>query len=362
MPTSAHREESDDRELLLNRLRIAGVPDREIEQARKEGRLPTLAVDLALGGAARHTLTSVSRQAGIDRAFLRRVLQAAGRPLPAPRERVFTDEDIELARLVRQLLDGGLPKDGVLEIARVVGPAMQQSAEAVRRVVGDALLHPGDSDEAVAVRYVAAADTLAPLAGPLLTAVFKAHLRDGIRNALITEAERQAGRLAGSVDVAVAFADMVNYTKLGERLAPEDLGQIARRFNELALDALCRPTQLVKTIGDAAMFVSSDVPALVRTVCALLDAAHAEGDEFPELRIGLAYGQATPRGGDWFGSPVNVASRVTGIARPGHILATGEVRDLGDEFKWRPLLRKRKLRGVDGRVRLFTLERSVLST
>lgn len=348
---------SDELEQLLHRLRAAGVSQREIARARAEGRLPTLAVDHALGGGARHTLTALGRQADVDRDFLRRLLQAAGRPLPAPRERAFTDEDVELARLVKRVRDAGVPDAGILELARVVGPALQHSAEAVRRIVGDAMLRPGDSDEAVALRFVAAADALEPLAAPILTAIFKGHLRDGVRNALITEAERRAGRLAGTAEVAVAFADMVDYTKLGERLPPEDLGEVAGRLHELALASLCRPTQLVKTIGDAAMFVSPEVPPLIRTACTLLDAVRAEGEQFPDLRVGMAYGPATPRGGDWFGSPVNLASRVTDIARPGRVLATPELTSrAGDEFTWSPLRLKRKLRGVDGRVRLFALE------
>ena len=59
----------------------------------------------------------------------------------------------------------------------------------------------------------------------------------------------------------------------------------------------------------------------------LVDAADAEGDDFPQLRVGMASGPALSRGGDWYGRPVNLASRVTGIARPGSVLATREVRD-----------------------------------
>ena len=54
-----------DRELLLARLRSAGADDEEIERADAEERLPTLAVELALGGAGRHSLSHVAREAGL---------------------------------------------------------------------------------------------------------------------------------------------------------------------------------------------------------------------------------------------------------------------------------------------------------
>jgi adenylate cyclase len=70
----------------------------------------------------------------------------------------------------------------------------------------------------------------------------------------------------------------------------------------------------------------------------------------------VAHGPATTRGGDWFGATVNVASRVTEIARPGSILATEEVRDLAPDQPWHRRRRRASLKGVDGRLRLFSLE------
>ena len=62
---------SGDRDRLLARLRAAGVDDEEIERAAAEERLPTLAVELALGGAGRHSLSHVAREAGLAPRFLR---------------------------------------------------------------------------------------------------------------------------------------------------------------------------------------------------------------------------------------------------------------------------------------------------
>jgi adenylate cyclase len=344
-----------DRDELVRRLRDAGRSESELAEAEREGRLATFAVETALGGGDRYTLTHVARSAGLRPEFVRELMQAMGRPSPRPRQRVFTDDDVEVARVFRRFLDAGLPRQELVEVSRVLGQGVATTAEAVRRVVGNAMLRPGDSEYTLALRYVQAADQLAPLVPSLLDAEFRAHLRSGIRGQLITEAEREAGRLAGASEVAVAFADLVNYTRMGERLAPEDVGRIAGRLAQLSVAAAGPGVQLVKMIGDAAMFVSPTAPPLVQTGMSLVARIHDEGAAFPDVRVGLASGVATPRGGDWFGRPVNLANRVTDVAKPGTILATESIHDQTPDLGWKRK-RRRRLKGIDGRVRLFALD------
>ena len=137
--------------------------------------------------------------------------------------------------MIKRFVDAGLPRRELLEVGRVLGQGMAHTSEAVRRVVGNALLQPGDSEYTVGLRFAQAADELAPLVPTLLDHQFRAHLRDGMRRELVTESEREIGRLAGTRDVAIAFADLVGYTRLGEQLPAEDLGSIAGRFADLAV-------------------------------------------------------------------------------------------------------------------------------
>ena len=109
----------------------------------------------------------------------------------------------------------------------------------------------------------------------------------------------------------------------------------------------------IKTIGDAVMFVSTDAAALLRAALELLVAA--EKEDMPPLRVGLAAGSAVRRAGDWFGSPVNLASRVTAVARPVTVLVAESARDLigeSDEFN-RSFAGARHVKGVKGEVKLF---------
>jgi len=345
----------DPEQLLLRHLREADLSDDEIDRARRDGQLATRAVEVALGDVNGHTLTDVARAAHLRSAFVRELMQALGRPDPARGEHAFTDEDVELARIAREMLDAGLPAHELIEVTRVVGLAMSQSAEAVRRMVGVAFLEAGDTEEALGARYIEAVDKLAPLVPDLFSLSFRAHLRDGISGALLTEAERHTGRLADTGDVAVGFADLVGYTSIGDRVSAGELGSIAGQFAALGVSTSRRPVRLVKTIGDGIMFVSPDPTKLMEVMVDLRARVHDAEPALPEVRMGVAFGPATPRGGDWFGTTVNLASRVVEAAKPGQLLVTDELAARVASERWRKR-RRRAMKGLDGRVRLWSYE------
>ena len=57
-----------------------------------------------------------------------------------------------------------------------------------------------------------------------------------------------------------------------------------------------------------------------------LEAAGIEAmiqSDMPSMRAGIAFGAALERSGDYYGHAVNLASRVTGVARPNSVLCTG---------------------------------------
>ncbi len=71
------------------------------------------------------------------------------------------------------------------------------------------------------------------------------------------------------------------------------------------------------------------------------------------MHAGVASGDAFTRAGDWYGAPVNLASRISDIARAGSVLATREVREAArDTFRWSSA-GGRSFKGVPGSVALF---------
>ncbi len=126
---------------------------------------------------------------------------------------------------------------------------------------------------------------------------------------MIGAADLASGEIGGAVERSICFADLVEFTSLGEEIAPEELGEVVGRFEELATGVVAAPVRLVKTIGDAVMLVSPDAEPLVETALDLVAAAAAEGDQFPVLRAGIATGPTLPQSGDYYGRSVNLASR-----------------------------------------------------
>jgi adenylate cyclase len=278
-----------------------------------------------------------------------------GLAVPGPDERAFGDEDVEAARTFGRLREEGLPEDALLEVTRVLGSGLAQSAEAIRMAVARWLLPQAVDEYELSVRNVQAARELLPLTAPLLQYTLKAHMRDQIRHQQYGGLELSEGMLPSMRRVYVGFSDMVGFTGLGERIDIEELGQVLGTLTNLAREAVQQPTRLVKTIGDAIMFVGPAPAPLLETVLSLNE--RVEAAKLPSIRSGLAAGVALSREGDWYGPPVNLASRITGVARAGSVLATKEMRDAAPEsYSWSPA-GEWQLKGVKRPVRLYRVRR-----
>jgi adenylate cyclase len=348
-------EERSARLKLLERLARDGVGLDELQEAVAEDRLPLLPLERVLGG--RHTAREVAERAGISVEVLLRNRRALGLPDAGPDDRVFSDDDVEGARALKLLLDSGLPEDAMLEATRVLGEGMARFAATAAALFSTTFLQPGDTELDVALRYEAMAKQLTPATTPLLVSALSAHLRESTRQGMLSRAQREAGSAQRTQEIVVCFADLVGFTTLGSQIDPQELGLVAGRLAGLAADVVSEPVRLVKTIGDAVMLASVEPEPLLDTGLALLDAADAEGEAFPQLRAGMAVGAALSRAGDWFGRPVNLASRITSIARPGSLLAEREARESArDAYDW-SYAGERRLRGIRDPVALFRARR-----
>jgi adenylate cyclase len=339
---------------LLEELHAAGFSIERLKTACQEDRLAFLPVEHALAGEAIYSEAELFDRAGADPEFIRANWQAIGFSLADSEAKLFNDRDVEAARRVARFRDAGLPDDGLLEVARVMGQSMARVADTVRELVGEVFMDAEASERDLGLAYAEVARELTPELGPMLEYILHTHLTQQIRNDVVSRAELVAGRSApGARQVTVAFADLVGYTRLGTQVDTARLGAVARRLARLASEVAKPPVRLVKTLGDGVMLVSADTNALVRAALELIDATLAEGDEFPDLRAGVAAGPALSRGGDWYGHTVNLAARITGVARPGSVVATRDTRvAAGDEFDW-SFIGERRMKGIGKPVRLF---------
>jgi adenylate cyclase len=337
------------REQLLKQLADDGFELEQLRSAVEENRLALLPVDRVLGGTC--TAREVEERTGLPAALMIRMRRLMGLPEAQPDDRVFSDEDIEAARSTKLFLDEGFDEERIIEITRVLGEGMSRLAATITAAFVETFLKKGDSEEAVAQRFATLAEQLTPATAPILVAGFKAHLRDSVQRGMIGRAELEAGDVAGSQELTICFADLVGFTRLGGQVEVGELGTVAGRLARLSASVTEAPVRLIKTIGDAAMFVSPKPGPLVKVALALVEAF--EREQLPSLRAGIAYGPALIRAGDYYGNSVNLASRVTGVARPGTVLCTQEVRDATeDEFNWSSA-GKHRLKGVSGPTPLY---------
>lgn len=344
---------------LLQQLHDEGVSLDELRDAVRRGRLLLLPAERLVSGEAAYTAEEAAERAGIDVDFLISLQRALGLPNFERDARVFRNSDVEAARMAREFEETGLPREAILETARVLGRGLAQAADVMRSIVLRLVLRPGASEAEVATGYAQAAEGLAPMLGPLLEQLLRIHLRQAVSAEIVSAAEREAGELPGARDIAVGFLDIVGFTRLGEMVPPDELGRVAERMESLAGEIVTAPVRVVKTIGDAVMLVSPEPGPLIDTALDIVAAADAEGEEFPQVRGGLAFGPALARAGDWFGRPVNLASRVTGIARPGSVLTTEELRDAAgdDGYRW-SFAGSRPLKGIPGPVPVYRVRRA----
>ena len=121
--------------------------------------------------------------------------------------------------------------------------------------------------------------------------------------------------------VTVGFADLVKFSELANELDADRLGELVEIFESRCGDVVAaHDGRMIKTIGDAVLYVADEPDRAVDIAGGLIDVI---GDDarLPDVRIGLATGLVVTRLGDVFGPPVNLAARLTALARRNRILA-----------------------------------------
>ena len=310
---------------LLDELHGDGVSLAQLKEAVEGQRLALLPVERVLGGEAKYTAAEVAEKSGVELERIKDTRRALGLAVPGPDEKVFGDEDVEAIRIQSKVYESGFRREDLLETNRVLGRGMARYVEALRTTIAEALMEPEADEHELGQRFAAVASDLVPLNTPWMEYVFSEHLRQMLRNEAITLQERAAGR-GETREAAVAFADMVGFTELGQTVDVEELSDVAANLQRMTGEITEAPVRLVKVIGDAVMLVAPDPPQLVDTALKLIERAD-DTEGFPPLRAGVAYGPAANHFGDWFGSTVNLASRLTARARPSSVLVTEEVKD-----------------------------------
>jgi len=348
---------ADERLQLLTFLDEQGCSLGEMVAANDCGRLFALAGDrLVRPGRDEFDLEQVAEQIGFPVEQVRAMWRAFG--LVDVGEAVASPDDVEMVRTALTVA-GVLGMDAALGTARVMGSAMARVGDAMSAAVRGRLpalsVVSSGSELATATAFAAIAETV-PAIGRSLDTLFRHHLEAARMHFERTDSWDVVGD--GGIRVAVGFADMCGFTGLTQQLRMEELSLLLTRFEEIASDVVTdHGGRLVKFIGDAVMFVTTDVVSAVAVADDLIASAEERG---LQARAGVTVGTVLALDGDYFGPMVNLASRLVGLAQPGDVLVSEPVADLLGDRRQLSMLGPQQIRGFAEPVTVARLERLLL--
>ena len=270
-----------------------------------------------LGGSRRYTRSEVAELAGVPVEQARQLWRALGFPDVDDDNVAFTDLDVQALVTVKELVDRGLiDADTQLAMTRTMGQSLSRLADWHVSAITTAL---ANAESPGAESAVEAARELVPVMEGLIGYVWRRHLAAVAVRALANPDEVVARMMA------VGFADLVGFTSLTRHVDEEELAALVEGFERVASDVVAElGGRVVKTVGDEVMFAVDDAGTAAEIALRLIESVEA-AEQLPGLRVGVAYGTVLARLGDIYGEPVNLASRLTTIARPGSALVDREM-------------------------------------
>lgn len=156
-------------------------------------------------------------------------------------------------------------------------------------------------------------------------------------------------------EIAILMADLTGYTAMTEVHGGASAAKIVNKYMQLVEQSLCGGTQVVQRIGDQVVMIAEAPIDLVITAQKLITIAHEH--HFLSIHMGIHYGPILIDGGNLFGSPINVVSRIMNLANRSQILCSSAfINELptGTIFKFAST-GKHKLKNVLGHIEVFEL-------
>ncbi|WP_230486671.1 adenylate/guanylate cyclase domain-containing protein [Nocardioides anomalus] len=139
--------------------------------------------------------------------------------------------------------------------------------------------------------------------------------------------------------LTVGFADIVQFTALSNQLTEERIGDLVELFEARCADVVASQRgRVIKSIGDSVLFVHEQ-PVPAYEIAEGIITVIGRDTRMPDVRVGLASGLVVQRLGDVFGPPVNMAARLTAVARRNRVIIDAETAGLlpDDQFETRRL-------------------------
>lgn len=344
---------------VVARMRERGHSLNDLRQAARDGRLAFGYVeDLIPRSERTFTKDDAAEATGLEPELIDRIMSLLG--TPAAIEGTLTEQDLEAMERIAAVLDAGFPLVAVLQLVRVYAQSIRKIAEAEVRLfhlyVHEPLIRDGMDALQMAEEMEGLARDLFPMSAPLMDYIHHRYLRFYTEQDVVghMETELVGARQLGRVQMAFCFVDLTGFTRYTEEEGDEEALDVVERFVETVEATLPSEALIVKTIGDEVMIVSPDPVTLTEWSVGFLTLF----PERPQPRVGLHYGRAVYRDGDYFGGDVNLTHRVVARALGGEVMVTRQVADAigaSDFLHFRPI-GKVDLKGIGEPIELYVVE------
>jgi adenylate cyclase len=288
-----------------------------------------------LGSAPTLTGPQIAEAVGISMDIARQRWRSLGFTAVGDDEVAFTEADLEAMRLTQRLHDlGMINDDDEAALIRTLGRSFARLAEwqlgLLGRAVDPTSLAPDD--------LAAVISEITPVIEEVQNYIWRRHVLSAASRLLLAPRPDEEG----TVYAGIGFADIVGYTRQTRSLKQEELARLVDVFEARALEIVtAHDGRIIKTIGDEILFAADRAEDTAYIALELVE-EHLHDEDFPQLRVGVAWGSVLNRLGDVFGPTVNIAARLTSVARPGRVLAdkalAEELHD-NDDFKLRRMRR-----------------------
>jgi len=315
---------------VVARMRDRGYSLEDLKEAGREGRLAFgFTEELFAGKDGGYSVEAVAAETGLEPELVERILTILG--TPRERRHDLSEEDVEALRHCARVLAAGFPLVAFLQLVRVYAQSMRRIADAEVRLfhlyVHEPLIRDAVPELEMAEEMGELAADILPLAAPLTDYLHQRYLRFFVEQDVVGHMETGAAAVdtaeieLGHVHVALCFIDLTGFTRYTEEQGDIEALDVIENFVASVEATLPREATIVKTIGDEVMVVSPDPLSLTEWAVDFL----SRFEQRPQPRVGIHYGDAVYRDGDYFGGQVNLAHRIVNRALAGEVLVTDAV-------------------------------------
>ena len=310
---------------------------------------PSLLIDVAahflFDGTPSLTQTQVAEQAGVTLEEANALWRYLGFSEVAEDKVAFTPADVEALRITTRLTELGIvDPERMPQFVRSVGRAFSRLADWQTRLLLSSLSGTDDGEPPLEVL-----SEVIPMVEQVQGYIWRRHLLSAASRIALSSAAGPSRSGTASTAV-IGFVDIVGYTSRSRQMSSRALGEMVEWFERVVTELVVEQGgQVVKTIGDEVLYQLDDPVGAGHLALDLVERAELD-EKFPRVRVGSASGPVLARLGDVFGSTVNLASRLTSLARPDRVLVDSELagvlREHPDEFRVRRT-RRTSVKGYD---------------